>query len=167
MAAQAPGRGTARRMDAERPRGTAWRVVLGLALGAAVAACSPQVRHHGYTPDEARLAGIEVGRASREDVAAALGRPGTTGLMSQDAWFYVSSRWEQRPPRPAAEVAREVLAVSFDSRGLVRNIERFGLEDGQPVVLSRRVTDTTVQGQGLLAQLLRNVGRFSPDQLVD
>ena len=161
MAAQAPGQRPGQR------NGTGRLALLGAALALSLAACSPQVRHHGYAPQDAQLAEIEVGRATRDEVAARIGRPGTTGMMTDDAWFYVGSRWEQRAPRPATEVSRDVVAISFDGRGVVRNIERFGLQDGQPVALSRRVTDTTVRGQGLLAQLLRNVGRFSADQFID
>ena len=163
MAAQASGERSGHRGERGRLRLGALAAVLCIT----VAACSPQVRHHGYAPDDARLSAIEVGRATRDDVAAAIGRPGTTGMMTDTAWFYVGSRWEQRPPRPLVEVARDVVAVSFNARGVVSNVERFGLQDGQAVVLSRRVTETTVQGQGFLAQVLRNVGRFSPDQFVD
>ena len=43
---------------------------------------------------------------------------------------------------------REIVAITFDDSGVVRNIERFGLEDGNVVALSRRVTDSNVQGVG-------------------
>ena len=53
-----------------------------------------------------------------------------------------------------------MLAVSFDNRGVVRNIERFGLEDGRVVTLQRRVTETGVVDRVLVRQLLRNLGRI-------
>jgi hypothetical protein len=43
----------------------------------------------------------------------------------------------------------------------VANIERFGLAEGEVVPLSRRVTDNQIRGQGLLSQLLRNVGQVT------
>ena len=149
---------------AGRPRAGALAL---LAMAAGLAACSPQVRFHGFTPGAAELEAIEVGRATRDDVAAAIGPPGATGVLHDGAWFYVASRWEQRPPRPSVEVAREMVAISFDNRGVVANIERFGLEDGTAVPLSRRVTETTVRGQGFFAQILRNVGRFGAEDFVD
>ncbi|KPQ14077.1 MAG: hypothetical protein HLUCCO18_16175, partial [Rhodobacteraceae bacterium HLUCCO18] len=45
------------------------------------------------------------------------------------------------------------------------NVERFGLEDGNVVALSRRVTDSNVQGIGFLRQLLGNLGRINLDDL--
>lgn len=151
------------RSDGARVTGLALAGVAALAL----AGCSPQVRHHGYVPDDRALQALEVGRATRAQVAETVGRPGATGVLDDRTWIYVASRWEQRAPRPAMEVDREVLAISFDGRGVVSNIERFGLQDGEVVTLSRRVTEQTVRGQGLLAQILRNVGRFSAEDLID
>ncbi len=166
MRRQTAGRGPSVQCDRHFPKHG--RAVLAVALAAGLlAACSPQVRFHGFAPSELELEAIEVGRATRADVAAAVGRPGTTGAVDDSAWFYVGSRWEQRPPRPSVEVERELVAISFDSRGVVSNIERFGLEDGEVVPLSRRVTETTVRQQGFLSQLLRNVGRFQADQFID
>ena len=58
-------------------------------------------------------------------------------------------------------IEREVLAISFDKNSKVTNIERFGLQDGQVVPLSRRVTSSSVENKGFLRQLLGNLGRFS------
>ncbi|MGY6410282.1 MAG: outer membrane protein assembly factor BamE domain-containing protein [Alkalilacustris sp.] len=172
MTGQTDGRGPidqcGARPGSRRSRQRSGLVVCGVVLAAGLlGACAPQVRFHGFAPADHELAAIEVGRATRADVAAALGRPGATGAVDESTWFYVASRWEQRPPRPSVEVEREVVAVSFDGRGVVRNIERFGLEDGEVVALSRRVTETTVRQPGLLGQLLRNVGQFRADQFID
>lgn len=142
----------------------------GLALGMCVlvaTGCSTQVRHHGYAPDDAALAQIQVGRDTRETVAAAIGRPSSAGVLSDGGWYYVGSRWEQFAHRPPVEVSREVVAISFDGRGRVANIERFGLEDGETVPLSRRVTESQIGGTTLIQQMLRNVGRFTADQFID
>ncbi|MBK5928374.1 outer membrane protein assembly factor BamE [Rhodobaculum claviforme] len=167
MAARTPGH----RPGTGIERAGRWRRagLLGaaVAVSAALAACSPQIRHHGYVPDDSLVSGIEVGRATRDDVAAAIGPPRATALVSDDAWFYVGSRWEQRAPRPAVEVSRDLLAITFDGRGVVSNIERFTLQDGQAVPLSRRVTQTSVREQGLFSRILSNVGRFSASDLVD
>jgi outer membrane protein assembly factor BamE (lipoprotein component of BamABCDE complex) len=65
------------------------------------------------------------------------------------------------PKRPEV-VSRELVAISFDQRGVVRNIERFGLEDGVVVTLERRVTESSIQNNGFLRQLLGNIGNFNP-----
>ena len=46
------------------------------------------------------------------------------------------------------------------------DFERFGLEKGQIVPLSRRVTETNIKSQGLLRQLFGNIGGLSTDKLI-
>jgi len=145
--------------------GRAWRNgVRGLAvlaLAASLTACSPVYRYTGYAPTDDELSGLTPGRDTRETVAEAVGRPNAAGLSEEGTWYYVQSDWEHSGWRPPREIDREVVAISFDSRDVLRNVERFGLEDGQVVVLSRRVTDDQVQGISFARQLFRNLGRFA------
>jgi outer membrane protein assembly factor BamE (lipoprotein component of BamABCDE complex) len=63
------------------------------------------------------------------------------------------------------ETEREVVAVSFDSNGVVQNVERFGLERGNVVTLDRRVTSSPISDKSFIRQLLGNIGRFNPAAL--
>ena len=58
-------------------------------------------------------------------------------------------------------IEREIVAISFDERGVVENIRELSLEDGQIVRLSRRVTETNIQEVTFLRQLLGNFGRIN------
>ncbi len=109
---------------------------------------------------------VKVGTDTRETVTQAVGRPSASGLLNDDQWFYVQSRYQQRGPKPPLEVNREVVVISFSEAGTVSNIERFGLEDGQVVALSRRVTDSNIQGGDLLGQLFGNFGRLTAEQFL-
>ena len=115
-------------------------------LWLAVAACSPVYRNHGYVPAEDELALVEVGMDTRETVGQKIGRPSTSGLLNDVGWFYVQSRYKHVGPREPKEIDRQVLAVTFNEAGVVENIARYGLEDGQVVEISRRVTETNVKG---------------------
>jgi outer membrane protein assembly factor BamE (lipoprotein component of BamABCDE complex) len=138
-----------------------------LAATLAAGACAPVFRNHGYVPDEAALGAVVVGESTRDDVAAAVGRPSASGLLSDDAWYYVQSRYRLYGPREPKEIERQVLAVTFAEDGTVANVERFGLEDGRVVVLSRRVTETNIRGVSLITQLLRNLGQFRAEDIID
>jgi outer membrane protein assembly factor BamE (lipoprotein component of BamABCDE complex) len=129
----------------------------GLAL-ACLPACSPIYENHGYTPDDADLERIVVGRDTRDTVAVILGPPSVDGLLSDKGWYYVQSRWKSQGLAPAKEIDRQVVAVSFNDKGVVTNVERFGLERGQIVPLSRRVTTEPVKGESILTQLFANIG---------
>jgi outer membrane protein assembly factor BamE (lipoprotein component of BamABCDE complex) len=137
-----------------------WRLVaLPLLLIAAVG-CSPIYRNHGYVPADDELALLTVGKDTRDSVEVAVGRPSAAGLLNDEGWYYVQSRYRQVGPRAAQEIDRQLVAISFDEGGTVTNIERFGLSAGRVITLSRRVTETSIKGASLIRQLLANFGRF-------
>ena len=140
-------------------------VALGLVLG--LASCGEVSRSHGFVPSDDQLEAVVVGRDTRATVETILGIPGSTGLVADEGWFYVRSTFEDGTYRALREVDREVVAVSFDTEGVVTNVERFGLEDGQVVALSRRVTDDNTAGIGFLRQLFGNLGRIDPAQFFE
>jgi outer membrane protein assembly factor BamE (lipoprotein component of BamABCDE complex) len=140
--------------------------MLGIAM-LAITACAPVIRNHGYVPPDEELSLIEVGVDTRETVAQKVGRPSTSGLLNDTGWYYVQSRWQTFGPREPREVDRQVVAITFTSEGTVTDVGRYGLEDGQVVTLSRRVTESSVQGAGFIRQLLGNIGGLRADQIVN
>lgn len=127
-----------------------------------VAACSTVYRNHGYVPTEQDLALIEVGVDTRETVSEKIGRPSASGLLNDVGWFYVQSRWAYRGAFEPREIERQVVSITFSESGRVQNIERFGLERGKVVPISRRVTESNVRGLSLIQQLLGSFGRVGP-----
>lgn len=133
--------------------------VLAMAMGGVLlAGCAGIEQKFGYIPPEEDVAAIVVGRDTVASVEQALGRPGTSGVLTNSAWYYVRSDTRTVGFRAREELDRQVLAISFDGRGVVQNIERFGLEDGNVVVLTRRVTDSGIAGTSILRQIFGNVG---------
>ncbi len=143
-------------MTHRKSTGFVW-AILGLVLLIA-SACAPVYRMHGYVPSDEELALVEVGRDTRETVAVAVGRPSAAGLLNDVGWYYVQSRWRNVGGRPPIEEDRQVVAITFTPEGVVENIERFGLEKGRIVPISRRITESNVKGAGLLRQLFGNIG---------
>lgn len=134
--------------------------LVGLVL-VLVTACTTLYRNHGYVPSEEELATVTIGD-TREQVDAKIGRPTTSGLLNDEGWFYVQSRFAYRGAFEPKEIERQVVAITFDEGGTVANIERFGLERGKVVPLSRRVTESNIKGIGLIRQLLGSFGRVGP-----
>lgn len=141
------------------------QALAGLCLIVTVA-CVPIYRNHGYAPTEIELATLTVGKDTRETVLELVGRPAAEDLLNDTSWFYVQSRWQQIGPRAPEEIERQVVVISFNEAGVLQNIERFGLEDGQVVALSRRVTETNIHGVTLMQQLFGSLGRISGEQLL-
>ncbi|GGH56302.1 outer membrane protein assembly factor BamE [Frigidibacter albus] len=139
---------------------------LVLAIGA-LAACQPIYRSHGYVPSDSDLAMLVVGQDTRDTVGDFIGRPSSAGVLEDGGWYYVGSRWRELGLRKPQEISREVVAISFNEGGVVQNIERFGLEDGRVVTLSRRVTDSNIKGVTFLGQLLGSIGNVNAGQFLN
>ena len=134
------------------------------ALAALVLAsgCAATYRNHGYVPPQETLDQIVVGVDTRDSVAETAGTPSSQGVLQESGYYYVRSRVRNFGAAAPEVIEREVLAISFDGRGVVTNIERFGLEDGRVITLDRRVTDSGVVDRTFIRQLLRNFGRITP-----
>lgn len=126
------------------------------------AGCSAQYRNHGYVPSEEDLAEVVIGVDTRDSVAETLGAPTAGGVLEGGGFYYVRSRVKTVGPARPKEISRELVAVTFDGNGTVANVERFGLEDGRVVVLSRRVTDNGLNDISFIRQLFGNIGNFDP-----
>lgn len=140
------------------------RVLKATVFGAfiALSACAPQYSNHGYIPLQEDLDLIEVGKDTRESVAEKVGVPVSSGVLTNSGYYYVRMRKRSIGPLAPQEIERQVVAISFTENGTVSNVERFGLERGQVVPLSRRVTSSPVSDKSFIRQLLGNLGRFNP-----
>ena len=78
-------------------------------------------------------------------------------VLRDSAWYYVQSRVESFTYHPPRVIDRAVLAINFDQRGVVRDIHRYGLEDGRVIDLETRTTDTGGRRMGVLEQLFGNI----------
>lgn len=143
--------------------GRQWLCIAGVALTLA-GGCAPIYQNHGYVPSQEVLDEIVVGIDTRDSVAETAGSPSASGVLQDSAYYYVRSRIRSFGAADPEVVEREVLAISFDARGVVQNIERFGLEDGRVVTLERRITDSGTVDRTFIRQLLRNFGRITPPE---
>lgn len=148
----------------------AWlkNALLILALAGLAGCASARLKDsHGYVPDDALLADVRVGIDTKVTVNRLIGPPGSEGIIDDRGWYYVKSDYERFLWRAPVEVDREVVAVTFTEVGVVANIERYGLENGQVVRLSRRVTTSNTQGIGFLRQLFSNLGNFNAGNFLE
>ena len=147
--------------------GIAKRLAGALAVMALIVlgGCEAQYRSHGYIPPKEDLDKLVVGVDTRATVDDAIGPPSASGVLGSGDYYYVRSRFRQYGMAEPKIVDRTVLAISFNDNDTIRNIETFGLKDGYVVPINRRVTDSSVVGNGLLRQLFGNFGKLDPNQL--
>jgi outer membrane protein assembly factor BamE (lipoprotein component of BamABCDE complex) len=134
------------------------KVIVTTVLLVTLVSCTTRYRNHGYIPRQEELAKISVGKDTRDSVLEVIGPPAVLGVLGDTSFYYIESRFRHYAYRAPEEYEREVLVVSFSQSDRVANIERFGLADGQVVVLSRRVTETKGRTDSFLRQLLGNIG---------
>jgi len=139
--------------------------VLALCGGIGLAGCGATYQNHGYVPPESDLENLVVGVDNRATVDDLIGPPSVSGMVGDGDYYYVRSRKRTFMMLRPEVIEREVLAISFNDDDTIANIETFGLEDGQVVPITRRVTDSSVVDNGFLRQIISNIGVFNPEQL--
>jgi len=135
--------------------------VLLLACALGLGACknsdilkTSQTYVEGYVVDQEALESVPVG-SSRDQVLLALGSPSTTAIFDTEVFYYISqTRYRGAQFMKPKVVDRRVLAVYFDSEGLVTQITNYGLSDGKLFDFSTRTTPTGGKDQSFLSQLI-------------
>ncbi|MCW9044130.1 MAG: outer membrane protein assembly factor BamE [Pseudopelagicola sp.] len=136
--------------------------VVGIGFLVILGACTSQYRNHGYVPTPEDLAEVTVGVDTRDSVLETVGAPSAAGVLNDSGYYYVRTQVRHFGARKPEVVERRIVAITFDKRGVVRNITEYGLEDGQAVALTRRVTDNGIDDINIIAQLVKNIGNFGP-----
>jgi outer membrane protein assembly factor BamE (lipoprotein component of BamABCDE complex) len=140
--------------------------VLMVAAFVVLSACAPTVRVHGFAPTKEEIAQINPGTSTRESVQELIGLPSSTGVMEDNAWYYVQSETSQYTFFAPKVIDRRVLAITFDNGGRVTSINEYGLEDGRVINLQTRITVTEGAQLSVIQEILSNFGRFDATQLV-
>ena len=113
-------------------------IIAALGVSAVLAGCEETYTNHGFMPQLADLETIEAGKDTRGSVLRKLGRPSSISSFDSASWFYAASRVEHYAFYAPKVVDRTVVTVSFSESGLVENVGRYGIEDGQIIDLGDR-----------------------------
>ena len=142
-------------------------IIAALGVSALLAGCEETYTNHGFMPQLADLETIEAGKDTRGSVLRKLGRPSSISSFDSASWFYAASRVEHYAFYAPKVVDRTVVTVSFSESGLVENVGRYGIEDGQIIDLVTRTTPTYGRELTALQQIFGNLGRFNAEQFTD
>lgn len=136
--------------------------VLGLwLLAGAVGACSSTVHTDGQIPDPVKLASIEPGVQTQDEVMTLLGTPSSTSVVDGGTWYYISKRTSTFAFFEPEVLDQRVVAISFDDSGVVTNVERYELADANDVSPVGRKTPTKGRQLTVWDQMVGNLGRYS------
>ncbi|MBL4784814.1 MAG: outer membrane protein assembly factor BamE [Cohaesibacteraceae bacterium] len=143
-------------------RGTLTAVMIASAGLLSACSITEEKFTHGYVINDDTLEQIPEG-ASREQVLLLVGTPSTTADFGGEVFYYIS----QTRSRPVAFMATRIVdqnitAIYFNTEGRVKNVARYGLEDGRVTTFSTRVTRTITKEESFIGQILRGAGSTGP-----
>lgn len=137
-------------------------LLCSLAL-ASLAACSvieaPRTLR-GAQVDQDELKQLVVGVSTKKDVESLIGSPTVKGTFD-DRWIYISQTTHTRVGQLPGVDKQQVVQLSFDQGGVLRDIEQRGMKDAKPVSMVSRTTPSPGSEASFMQQLLGNVGRFN------
>ncbi|MEO9190403.1 MAG: outer membrane protein assembly factor BamE [Acetobacteraceae bacterium] len=128
--------------------------------GCAFLGPAPQPR--GDHVDADQLKQLVPGVSTQADATALLGSPTTKGMFDQNTWIYVSQMTRPVIGGTLAVLRQNVVQLSFDDRGVLRQVQSLDKANGLPVTVVARTTPSPGTEATMLQQLFGNVGRFTP-----
>lgn len=132
--------------------------LFAISLGGLSAGCTPLRGHQGYVVDPDLVNSIQPGVDTRASVVKVLGRPTLTSQFDDSEWLYVSRdtrNFAYNKPKVKAQV---VLHVTFDDKGVVRSVNRTGIEQVASIRPYRRTTPTLGRRRSFFQDLFGNIG---------
>lgn len=133
-----------------------------MALGALVlAGCVKDIDARGNQPPPDVIARLAPGEQTRQDVQSLLGTPATTAIFDNETWYYISSQTTQYAFYATEELERTVYAISFDQRGILKEVRKLDANNGREIQLASRETETKGREYSIIEQLIGNLGRFN------
>lgn len=135
---------------------------LVISLGAATAGgCTATVDQRGNLPEPDKVAQIQPGSTTRDQVIKILGSPSSTGVFDDKNWYYISRKTKQVAFFDPDVLDQQVFVVNFDGRGVVRSVDHKELKDGRDIEPAPGATPAPGRELTFLEQVLGNIGRFS------
>ncbi|WP_428487663.1 outer membrane protein assembly factor BamE [Rhodopila sp.] len=123
----------------------------------------PQLR--GNKVDAENFKELVPGTSTKADVTAVIGSPTAHDSFDDNVWLYISEVTRQRIGRTLGELNQNVVVLTFDDKGVLRNVGKLDKADALPVSVVARTTPSPGTEASFLQQLLGNIGRFNPGGL--
>ncbi|QJE72677.1 outer membrane protein assembly factor BamE [Aerophototrophica crusticola] len=127
-------------------------------LGLGLVGCTPIVATRGNMVEPERLAKVQPGVTTREQVQYTLGSPTATGTLDPNTWYYIGRRTEQTAFFAPDLAEQRVYRVRFDDAGMVKAVDEMGREQARAIDPEESTTPTMGRDVGILEQVLGTLG---------
>lgn len=126
-----------------------------------LAGCNNPVDQRGNLPDPEKLAQIKPGTTDKATVTQLLGSPSSVATFEPNTWYYISQKTKPLAFLTPERLDQEVVAIDFDESGIVQDLRRKSMADGQTVEPNPNATPAPGREFSVLEQLIGNFGKFS------
>ncbi len=121
-----------------------------------------QKSFRGQTPDQRDVAELVPGVSTKADVREELGTPTNVPSFDDSTWLYLGSQTRLRIARTPGIIEQSVTVVRFDQTGTLLSIGDKQAPDGMQLSMAAGATPSPGSSTSFFAQLIGNIGRFSP-----
>lgn len=130
-------------------------------VAAALVGCGPSVDQRGNLPDVEKIAQIQPGTTTRDQVVKILGTPSSTGVFDENSWYYISRKTRQLAFFTPDVLDQQVYVINFDGRGVVASVDHKDLKDSRAIEPVPGATPAPGRELTFLEQIIGNMGRFN------
>lgn len=129
-------------------------------------ACDPVREEKGYRLDPERMALVEPGVSTKDDVTEKLGSPSSVSTFPDagEAWYYIGKKTEHFAFLEKDIIEQTVVVIHFDENEMVKDIQNYDKDDRREVDIVGRTTPTGGNELGFFEQMFGNFGRFNPGE---
>jgi outer membrane protein assembly factor BamE (lipoprotein component of BamABCDE complex) len=133
---------------------------VAIALMICLAGCTVSEDQRGNLPDPDKLAEVQPGTTTKEQVVKILGSPSSASTFDDDTWYYISRKTKQVAFFSPTVLDQQVFIVDFDDKGVVKDLGHKTLADGEPITPAPGATPAPGRELSFMEQLIGNIGRF-------
>ncbi|PWT93427.1 MAG: outer membrane protein assembly factor BamE [Proteobacteria bacterium] len=130
-------------------------------LAVVLAGCTAYVDQRGNLPQPDRLAEIQPGQTTKDQVVKILGTPSSTSIFDDKTWYYISRKTKQVAFFDKDVLDQQVFVLNFDNRGVVSAVDHKELADARSITPAPGATPAPGRELTFIEQIMGNVGRFS------
>ncbi|TKW61572.1 MAG: outer membrane protein assembly factor BamE [Blastochloris viridis] len=134
-----------------------------VACALVIAGCAETVNTRGQIILPSRLAQVQPGVSTKQDVLQLLGSPSTQGTMNDNRWYYITSSVATTSLNPYELKSRQIVIIDFDGNDVVASLTQKDKNDGKQVTPDADETKTHGQAMGIVDQLIGNLGGLAKD----
>lgn len=136
-------------------------VIAGLVGVWLLAACQAVVDQRGHVVDEDMTAKLHIGSTTKQEIMQTFGSPSSTSTFGEETWYYIQQRKVGQAFLRPEITEQKVTQITFDSSGVVKTVNGYGLDDKVDVAIVGKQTPTEGHSLGFFEQTLGNLGRFN------